>query len=92
MTIQQAAKLELYDKIDHQDSTNRFLQAPIIDKRGSRLKIHYNGWHKKWDTWHHYRQEIHRSAKAGSISRRPALRFKDLKYEDKVDVLWNDGQ
>ena len=92
LTLQQAAKLKINDKIDHQDTAKRFILATIINKRGSRLKIHYHGWHRKWDTWCDYTKEIHRFAKPGSISRRPAHRFKNLKNEDIIDILWDDGE
>ena len=50
------------------------------------MKIHYDGWTNKWDCFCDYTKEIHKFAKAGMISRRPAHRFKDLKVQDFIDV------
>merc|ERR1712228_305513 len=86
LTLNQANKLKVNDKIDHRDRVGRFVFGTIIDKQGSNLKIHHDGWSKKWDEWCDYTKELHRVAAAGSISKRPAHRFKNLKKKDYVDV------
>ena len=50
------------------------------------MKIHYNGWSRKWDTWSDFVAETHRFAKHGSISKRPAHRFKDIGKGDCVEI------
>ena len=86
LTAGQASNLEVNDIIDHRDNAGRFLSATIKDKQGSNLKIHYNGWSTKWDTWSDYNKELYRFAKAGSISKRPAHKFKELKKGDYVNI------
>jgi len=86
MAMADAYKLKVHDKIDHRDQVGRFVYATVAEKRGGNLKIHYDGWSRKWDTWSDFEQEIHRFAKAGSISKRPAHRFNDLKKGDWVDL------
>ena len=65
---------------------DRFVYAEVVEKHGSNLKIHYVGWSRKWDCYSDFRKEIHRFAKAGSISKRPAHRFKDLRKGDFIDI------
>ena len=86
MQLQDAFKLKVHDKIDHRDQVGRFVYATVSEKQGTNLKIHYDGWSRKWDTWSDFQKEIHRFAKAGSISKRPAHRFKQLKKGDYVDI------
>ena len=86
MPLQDAFKLKIHDKLDHRDQVGRFVYATVSEKQGSNLKIHYDGWSRKWDTWSDFQKEIHRFAKAGSISKRPAHRFKQLKKGDYVDI------
>ncbi len=50
------------------------------------MKIHYEGWNSKWDTWCDYKSETHRFAAPRSISRKPNTRFRDLKILDYVDI------
>ena len=86
--IQDFSKLKVDDMIDHQDTMGRFLYAKIIDMReiGSKFKIHYDGWSSKWDIWSDYENFPEKFAIAGSISKRPAHRFKELKVGDYVDI------
>ena len=86
MTSQEAFKLKVNDKIDHRDQLGRFASATVTDKRGSKLKIHYDGWSQKWDVWSDWKQEIHLFAARGSISERPAHRMSHLKKGDYGDV------
>ena len=86
MTLEQAFKLKVHDKIDHRDQVGRFLFATVIEKKHTNLKIHYDGWNRKWDTWSDFNAEIHRFAVAGSISRRRAHRFEHFKEGDYIDI------
>ena len=86
MTLSQAHKLKIGDKIDHRDSIGRFVFATVSQKQGTNLKIHYDGWSRKWDIWSNFNEEIHRFAVAGSISKRKAHRFQHLKKGDFVDI------
>eukprot|EP01084_Bolivina_argentea_P268926 456913_1 len=87
LTLKEASKLRIHDKIDHRDQVGRFVFGTISEKKGTNLKIHYDGWmSKKWDTWSDFSLEIHRFARADSISKRPAHRFRHLKKGDYVDI------
>ena len=86
MTLRDAHKLKIGDKIDHRDVAGRFVFATVSEKQGTNLKIHYDGWPDKWDIWSDFSKEIHRFAVAGSISMRPAHRFLNLKIGDFVDI------
>merc|ERR1712129_514107 len=86
MSLKEASRLTIHDKIDHRDQVGRFVYATVSEKQGPNLKIHYDGWSRKWDTWSDFHKEIHRFAKAGSISKRPAHRFNELKKSDYVDI------
>ena len=68
------------------DQVGRFVYATIVEKHGSNLKVHYDGWSRKWDCYSDFRKEMHRFAEAGTISKRPAHRFKDLKKGDFIDL------
>jgi len=86
MTLKQGKMLKIHDKIDHRDQVGRFVFATVCEKQGTNLKIHYDGWSRKWDTWSDFNKEIHRFAIAGSISKRRAHRFCELKKSDYVDI------
>eukprot|EP01084_Bolivina_argentea_P113379 202075_1 len=86
MTVKEANKIEIRDKIDHRDSVGRFVSATVIDKFGPNLQIHYNGWSAKFDVWSHFHKEPFRFAHENSISKRPAHRFKHLKVGDSVHI------
>eukprot|EP01083_Nonionella_stella_P318981 1168430_1 len=68
MTMEDAMKLSVHDKIDHRDLVGRFVFATVSEKQGSKLKIHYHGWSRKWDTWSDFSVELHRFAVSSSIS------------------------
>eukprot|EP01084_Bolivina_argentea_P187625 323135_1 len=85
-TIFELDKLKVGDKFDYRDEVGRFVLATIADKSESKLKIHFIGWSTKWDTWCDYKNEVQKFAKAETISKRPAHRFKKLKKGDYVDV------
>lgn len=60
--------------------------ATIVEKRASDLKIHYDGWSRKWDCYCDYNKELHRFAQPKSVSGRHSHRFKHLKKGDFVDI------
>eukprot|EP01083_Nonionella_stella_P192172 710644_1 len=86
MTHDEVSKLTKHEKIDHRDSVGRFVFATISEKQGTNLKIHYDGWSRKWDVWSNYSIELYRFAKHKSISLRPAHRFTDIKPDHFVDI------
>jgi len=86
LPFDQCEKLQTGDHIDHRDDVGRFLLATIVDKDQYKVKIHYEGWNSKWDTWCDYKNETHRFAAPRSISRKPNTRFRDLKIRDYVDI------
>ena len=51
MTLQQAFELKIGDKIDYRDEVGRFVFATVSEKQGTNLKIHYDGWSRKWNIW-----------------------------------------
>ena len=69
LTFEECEQLQVGDQIDHRDDVGRFLLASIIEKDGSKVKIHHEGWNSKWDAWSDYAQELYKFAAARSISR-----------------------
>ena len=69
LSFSDCVKLQIGDHIDHRDDVGRFLLATIVDKDEYKVKIHYEGWNSKWDTWCNYKSETHRFAAPRSISR-----------------------
>eukprot|EP01083_Nonionella_stella_P304666 1059694_1 len=51
MNMHDVMELSVNDKIDHRDQMGRFVVATVSEKQGSKLRIHYDGWSCKWDTW-----------------------------------------
>lgn len=86
MTWAQAASLRVYDKIDHRDFVGKFGIATITEKQGSNLRIHYDGYSRKWDVWSDYEKELYRFAKAGSISDRVSDKFGHKRKGDYIDI------
>ena len=91
MQLQDAVKLKVHDKIDHRDNSGRFINATVTEKQGTNLKIHYVGcdyyeYGLVPDVWSDFQEELYRFAKPGSISNRPAHRFKELKKGDHIDI------
>jgi len=86
LAFEQCDKLQIGDHVDHRDDVGRFLLATIVDKGQDKVKIHYEGWNSKWDTWCDYKTETHRFAAPRSISRKPNTRFRELKIRDYVDI------
>eukprot|EP01084_Bolivina_argentea_P300865 518894_1 len=54
MTLEEANKLQIHDKVDHRDQVGKFVYATVKEKQGTNLKIHYDGWSRKWDTCSDY--------------------------------------
>ena len=96
MTLWEAQNLKIGDLIDHRDNVGRFVEARIVEKEESNLKIHYKGWSTKHDLWCDYNQSLYRFAKYGSISQRNAiLRFKNVKIGDYLDInppMWQHAE
>ena len=69
LPFEECDKLQIGDHIDHRDDVGRFLLATIVDKDQYKIKIHYEGWNSKWDTWCDFKNETHRFAAPRSISR-----------------------
>ena len=86
MTLKEVLMLNIGDRVDHRDDVGRFLLATIVEKQDTKFKIHYEGWSNKWDIWSDFREEIHRFAKAGAISRRPAQILKGVVKRHYVDI------
>eukprot|EP01084_Bolivina_argentea_P221805 375592_1 len=91
ITLQNAMKLAVGDKIDHRDNIGYFAIATVLAKNGSKLKIHYDGYPNKYDRWCNIKFpfELCRFAPAGSISQRPSYQdhFRSLRVGDHVDIL-----
>ena len=66
--------------------TGGFVYSTIVEKQGSKLKIHCDGFSEKFDCYFDYEKETHGFAKAGSISKRAAHRLKNLKKGDFIDL------
>ena len=86
LSMEQANKLRCHDKVDHRDDAGRFIKSTITDKNGTNLKIHYDGWSSKWDSWCDYSDNLHRFALARSISRCPRVRGKHIEEKMFVDI------
>jgi hypothetical protein len=39
------------DVIDAKDSEGRWFDSRIVAIDGDRVKVHYNGWSSRWDSW-----------------------------------------
>lgn len=44
-------RFELGQWVDVRDTMDQWLEAEIIDVQGGRVKVHYNGWGRRWDEW-----------------------------------------
>eukprot|EP01084_Bolivina_argentea_P060614 110727_1 len=88
LTLSEANTLKVKDKVDHRDRVGRYVLGTIVEKSGTNIKIHYNGWSRKWDEWCNYsnNHELNRLAKPTTISKRPAHRFKPIRKGDYIDI------
>ena len=84
MSLDEASKLQVGDKIDFSDTMRLFYSATIIKKQSTKFKIQFDGFSK--NTSSDYKQQLYRFAKHGSISSRPAHRLKNLRIGDCVDI------
>ena len=73
MELPDAFNLKVKDKIDHRDKVGKFVYATVSEKQGTNLKIYDDGWPKRWETWSDFTKELHRFAKAGSISKKQRI-------------------
>eukprot|EP01084_Bolivina_argentea_P021209 39389_1 len=71
LTNTDVEQLKIGDKIDHMLSENGlYFAGTIIDKFGTRLKIHYDDdIENKHDEWSDYKHEPYRYVKTGSITK-----------------------
>ena len=79
MSIEKARELEKNDLIDHRDKVGMYLEARIIDKKGTNCLIHYIDYDTKYDVWSDFENELHRFAEYESISKRKHHRLQHLK-------------
>ena len=86
MTLQQAVKLRVGDKIDHQNDCYNFWPGIVEEINCSSLKIHYEGKDEVYDEWCDYKEDLHRFAIRDSITKRKAHRLTELKIKDWVNV------
>ena len=86
LTTIQASKLKINDKIDYRDINGKYRLATVIAKKGTNLKIHYDGLSNNNDEFCDYQIAIHRIAKARSISQRPVHCFEELKNGEYLDI------
>ena len=42
---------ELGQWVDVRDSMDQWLEAEVIDVKFNMVKVHYNGWSRRWDEW-----------------------------------------
>ena len=70
----------------NRDTVGRYMIATILEKHGSCLKIHYDGWSSKWDCYVDYTTDTARFAEVGTISTRQAHRFTNLTKGDFIDI------
>eukprot|EP00484_Ammonia_sp_Unknown_P028793 CAMPEP_0197047254 /NCGR_PEP_ID=MMETSP1384-20130603/22784_1 /TAXON_ID=29189 /ORGANISM="Ammonia sp." /LENGTH=266 /DNA_ID=CAMNT_0042479149 /DNA_START=32 /DNA_END=832 /DNA_ORIENTATION=- len=79
-------KLRVGDKIDHRDSWGRYTLATIQQKKSSAVRVHYDGWDKKWDVWSDYTLDPERFFTAGSVSKLQPHRLTHLTRRQVVRV------
>lgn len=44
-------RFELGQWVDVRDTMDQWLEAEIIDVKGTMVNVHYNGWGPRWDEW-----------------------------------------
>jgi hypothetical protein len=50
-TLQWRESMAVGDVIDAKDSEGRWFDSRIVAIEGDRVKVHYNGWSSRWDSW-----------------------------------------
>ena len=43
--------IQVGDVIDAKDSEGRWFDSRIVAIEGDRVRVHYNGWSSRWDSW-----------------------------------------
>lgn len=64
------------DLLEAQDFKGRWYTAEILEGKGERYKIHFNGWDSKWDEW------------VDASKLRPIVKTR-LNVGQSYEVLWN---
>ncbi|ETO07374.1 hypothetical protein RFI_30020 [Reticulomyxa filosa] len=70
MSSEQAKTLKVHDTIDHRNKEGKFVPAEIVDKQGTKVRVHYQGTDSSSDVWSDYVKDFSRFAIHGSISQR----------------------
>merc|ERR1712129_470693 len=87
LSMRQADALKIGDKVDHRDDAGRFIKSTVLGRRcGTELRLHYDGWSSKWDSWCDYQIDLHKFALSRSISRCPRVRGKHIEEGMFVDI------
>ena len=45
LSISEASKLQIHDKVDIRDQVGRFVYSTVAEKSGTNLKLHHDGWY-----------------------------------------------
>ena len=92
MTLNEAKKLKVDDDIDHRDEYGFFLQAKILEKDGTNLRLRYydnddnDDMMDDMNIWSDYNKELYRFASYSSITRRPSHRLKNMEKGNSIKV------
>lgn len=86
-TLEEASHLKIGDILDFADNFGKYCLAKVIEKSEYNLKMHFFGWESRFDKYSNYYVDHRRYAKAGSISMRPAHRFKDVTNLESNDIF-----
>eukprot|EP01083_Nonionella_stella_P114120 337067_1 len=86
MTLDEASKFRINDQVDYRDNMGRFVDSIVIEKNGCQLTLRHTKAKTETKTACNYLTETDRLASPGSISLRPAHRFKSLKRNDYMDI------
>lgn len=71
-------KFELEDHIDCLDTVNHWLNAVVTSVRDNMIRVHYNGWHAKYDEW--IDMNSHRVQKQW-------IKGKEFSLNNRLDIL-----
>ena len=50
-TYTEGGTLRLGQRVEALDKTNKWLEAFVIETSQDQVKVHYKGWHEKFDEW-----------------------------------------
>ena len=89
MTMKEVSLLKVGDKVDYRNKSGKFIYSTVSQKSGDRLRIELDKYGQSSKA--NFKTEYYRFAVAGSISRRPAYRFRDpaFKIDDHVRINLN---